>query len=205
MCIETVTTERSKEKEIVKKNLSENDQKIEVQKEKIRELSNVVHELTTKNKHQESKIQLLELAAVEMENSHKNEIEHLEMRIREITTQFSDQQAYLHNLKTENNSMKININQLTQSLEGQKAAYENLRGQLANVYKEQQKEQLKDKANTPNGEIAYGVESLNKYNTSYIPKVNVNMANRNSSFTRNQTEVFQPQILENSAVKATMK
>jgi chromosome segregation ATPase len=160
----------------VKQNLTENELKIQNQLEKIRELGNIIQEFTTKNKHQEDKIALLEKTSIEVSDNHKKEIQLMEQRIREISAQFGEQQNAVHQLKTENNSMKITINQLNQTVEGQKSAYENLRTQLANVYKEQQLEQ----ANQQNVE-------------GYIPKasVDINSHYRNSSFTRNKQKVYE--------------
>lgn len=171
---ETVTTERTKEKEIVKKNLTENEQKIEMQREKIRELTNIVQELTNKTKHQESTIHMLEITSNEMDITHKKEVEHFEVTIRQINQQLQEQMNYTHNLKTENNSMKIEINQLTKTVEGQKAAYESLRNQLANVYKEQQNEVKQE-----------------PHRAAYVPKVTVNMTHRESSFTRPEKSSFE--------------
>ena len=186
--LETVTSERSKEKEIIRKNLTDNEQKLMSKENIIRELSNVVQELTVKVKDQDAKINVLESASINAQNNHKNDIQNLEQKIREVTTQLGEEQNKAHQLKTENNGMKITINQLTQSLEGQKAAYENLRSQLANVYKEQKMEQMKE-----------------QNNMGYVPKVTVNVSNRNSSFTRNQSDIYKSSSLINHGSKAKMK
>lgn len=88
-----------------------------------------------------------------------------------MNTQFQEQQNYVHVLKTENNSLKIHMNQLKQTVEGQKAAYENLRTQLANVYKEHQKELQKDAVPV------------------YVPKVNVSIAG--GSMSREPAKTFE--------------
>jgi chromosome segregation ATPase len=130
----------------------------------------MVRELTNKNKQLEANIHLMEVTAKEIEITHTNEVEHFERNIRELNQQINEQQTYAHNLKTENNSMKIQINQLSQTVEGQKAAYENLRAQLADVYKEKH-----SKANMET--------NLNPY----VPKVTVNMTSRDSSYNRKDT------------------
>ena len=186
--LETVTSERSKEKEIIRKNLTDNEQKLMSKENIIRELSNMVQELTVKVKDQDAKINVLESASINAQNNHKNDIQNLEQKIREVTTQLGEEQNKAHQLKTENNGMKITINQLTQSLEGQKAAYENLRSQLANVYKEQKMEQMKE-----------------QNNMGYVPKVTLNVSNRNSSFTRNQNDIYKSSSLINHGSKAKMK
>ena len=186
--LETVTSERSKEKEIIRKNLTDNEQKLMSKENIIRELSNMVQELTVKVKDQDAKINVLESASINAQNNHKNDIQNLEQKIREVTTQLGEEQNKAHQLKTENNGMKITINQLTQSLEGQKAAYENLRSQLANVYKEQKMEQMKE-----------------QNNMGYVPKVTVSVNNRNSSFTRNQNDIYKSSSLINHGSKAKMK
>ena len=186
--LETVTSERSKEKEIIRKNLTDNEQKLMSKENIIRELSNMVQELTVKVKDQDAKINVLESASINAQNNHKNDIQNLEQKIREVTTQLGEEQNKAHQLKTENNGMKITINQLTQSLEGQKAAYENLRSQLANVYKEQKMEQMKE-----------------QNNMGYVPKVTLNVSNRNSSFTRNQNDIYKSSSLISQGSKAKMK
>ena len=186
--LETVTSERSKEKEIIRKNLTDNEQKLMSKENIIRELSNMVQELTVKVKDQDAKINVLESASINAQNNHKNDIQNLEQKIREVTTQLGEEQNKAHQLKTENNGMKITINQLTQSLEGQKAAYENLRSQLANVYKEQKMEQMKE-----------------QNNMGYVPKVTVSVSNRNSSFTRNQNDIYKSSSLISQGSKAKMK
>lgn len=176
---ETVNTERTKEKEVVKKNLTENEQKIENQREKIRELTNMVQELTKKSKHQESTIYMLEMTAKERETVHKGEVEHFEANVRQLSQQCQEQQEYIHNLKNENNTMKIQINQLKQTVEGQKSAYENLRNQLANVYKERQ-----------------DAEKRPFTSTAYIPKVKVDMADRGNSFNRSSDKLMTNSLAE---------
>ena len=64
-------SERAKEKEIIQRNLKDKDQKIEHQAEKIRELSNIVQENTSKVKTYESKIHMLEMTIKELEASNK--------------------------------------------------------------------------------------------------------------------------------------
>ena len=169
-----MTSERNQEKQVIKQNLTENEHKISSQLNKIRELTNMVQDLTTKNKSQE-------LAAEELSTAHKAEISQKEEKIREINNQFSEQQNVIHEMKTEHNSMKITINQLTQTVEGQKTAYENLRNQMANVYKEHQQEQAQ----------------LQSQPASYTPVSTINFPtthnrNRNSSFTRNITRKLSP-------------
>ena len=66
-----VSAERNKEKEVIKKNFSDYEHKIEYQKEKIKELSSVVQDITSKNKASESKVQLLEMTIKELETSNK--------------------------------------------------------------------------------------------------------------------------------------
>lgn len=172
LCVENVTTERIKEKEVVRRNLTDNEGKLQSQAEKIRELTNLVHELTTKNKHQESQILLLNSTNSELLATHKKEIDRLEDKIREMNVQFTDQGNLYHKIKTENNSMKIAITNLTQSLEGQRLSYENLKNQLAEVYKEQHMKETMEVPNTP-----------------YVPKGTSNLAMKNSS-TRNKKDIY---------------
>ena len=79
-----------------------------------------------------------------------------------MSAQLQEQQNMVHTLKTENNSLKIYSNQLKQTVDGQKVSYENLRNQLASVYKEQQKESKKEVPST------------------YVPKVSVNVSGRDA-------------------------
>ena len=145
-----LASERAKEKEIARKNLAQNELLIDQHKEKIKELTknlqdantkdNLIVNLTSQNKAYESKIKMLEMTLKEQENSSKKQIENFEASLRQMSNQLNEQQHLVHTLKTENNSLKIFTNQLKQTVDGQKVAYENLRNQLASVYKEQQKE-----------------------------------------------------------------
>lgn len=145
-----LTSERAKEKEIARKNLAQNELLIDQHKEKIKELTknlqdantkdNLIANLTSQNKAYESKIKMLEMTLKEQESSSKKQVENFEASLRQMSNQLNEQQHLVHTLKTENNSLKIFTNQLKQTVDGQKVAYENLRNQLASVYKEQQKE-----------------------------------------------------------------
>ena len=159
---ESVNAEKSKEL-VVLNSLSEHEKKV-------RELTSIVKELTSKNKNYEATIHLLEVTSKEIELTHANEIKHFEDTIRLLNQQMQEQQTYGHTMKTENNSMKILINQLTQTVEGQKAAYENLRNQLAEVYKQKQEQSNVQASSHP-----------------YVPKVTVNMTARESSYSRKDT------------------
>lgn len=145
-----LASERAKEKEIARKNLAQNELLIDQHKEKIKELTknlqdantkdNLIANLTSQNKAYESKIKMLEMTLKEQESSSKKQVENFEASLRQMSNQLNEQQHLVHTLKTENNSLKIFTNQLKQTVDGQKVAYENLRNQLASVYKEQQKE-----------------------------------------------------------------
>lgn len=148
----------------------------------------MVKELTNKNKQLEANIHLMEVTAKEIEITHANEVEHFERNIRELNQQINEQQTYAHNLKTENNSMKIQINQLSQTVEGQKAAYENLRAQLADVYKERH-----SKANLE--------ANLNPY----VPKVTFNMTSRESSYNRKDAKSLQASLNEPESSEPKLK
>jgi RNase adaptor protein for sRNA GlmZ degradation len=83
---------------------------------------------------------MLEMTIKELESSNKKQVENFEASLRQMSGQLQEQQNIMHTLKTENNSLKVFTNQLKQTVESQKASYENLRNQLASVYKEQQRE-----------------------------------------------------------------
>jgi chromosome segregation ATPase len=170
--LDQVNSERAKEKEIYKSAIIENDQKIEMQRERIRELQNTVQDLTNKNKHHEATIHMLEMTVRETETSDKTKVGNFETTIQQIGQQLQEQQTYAHNMKNENNNLKIQINQLTKTVEGQKAAYDNLRNQIADVYKQKQE------------------ESQKQQNYAYVPKVSVDMSkNRGEGYTNRSSSV----------------
>ena len=171
-----ILLEHSKEKEIYKNAIIEKDQKLEKAKEKIRELNNLVNELTNKNKHHEADIHMLEVTARETENTGKSKHEHFETTIQQINKQLQEQQEIGHSLKDENNTLKIQINQLKKTVEGQKEAYENLRNQMANMYKQKQNDGIK--------EPSY----------SYVPKVTVDIEDRGrKDYARKSNRSVEPE------------
>ena len=96
---EKLLIEHAKEKELFKSTLLENDHKIDQQREKIRELSNIVQDLTNKNKHHEQDIHMLEVTARETESTGKSKTEHFEHTIQQISQQLKEQQEQSHSLK----------------------------------------------------------------------------------------------------------
>jgi hypothetical protein len=169
--LDRMDAERANEREAYKTAIMENDQKIELQREVIRELQNLVQDLSNKNKHHEGTVHMLEMTARETETSDKTKVGHFETTIQQIGLQLHEQQTFSHNMKTENNKLKIEITQLIQTVEGQKAAHESLRNRLAEIYKEKQ------------------AESQKPQSYAYVPKVSMELAKNHHEGYKNRSNV----------------